>query len=76
MIPKYTDKEYDDQSLKCDNCQWTGKGSDAVLIDFYGVTDTKELHCPNCDKTIALVTRNEEKDPPGESPSDLSFQFG
>ncbi len=74
MWPSYPDKEFDEKALTCSNCGWNGQGHEAVVIDFYGVTDNKEAHCPQCDKTIAIVQKSER--PPGESASDLSYQFG
>lgn len=47
--------DYEEQDLKCDDCPWEGKGADAILIDFYGVSDVQELHCPNCDAILAII---------------------
>lgn len=74
MIPNYPDKDFEEKALACSKCGWKGKGYDAVVIDFYGVTDNKEVHCPKCDTTISLLQKGE--DPPGESATDLSYQFG
>lgn len=74
MLPEYHDNNFSEQPLKCSHCGWTGKGHEAVIIDFFGVTKSKEVHCPNCDKTIG--TLRSEGDAPGESPNDLSFQIG
>lgn len=46
---------YEEQELSCSTCGWAGKGGDAILIDFYGVSDVKELHCPNCDTILATI---------------------
>ena len=45
------------------------------MIDFYGVADSKEVHCPECDEKIAIL-RKDGDDTPGESAYDLSFQLG
>jgi hypothetical protein len=44
-----------------------------VIIDFFGVTKNKEVHCPNCDTTIAIVTGAQDNEP-GESAGDPGFQ--
>ncbi len=74
--PQYSAKEFDDQALTCPNCQWKGKGSNAVIIDFYGIAKNKEAHCPECDNTIGVVANDDNSNPPGESATDLSFQLG
>ena len=75
MIPVYNEHEFDAQTLACANCGWSGKGQDALVIDFYGITESKEVHCPECDEKIALL-RKEGGGPPGETANDLSFQLG
>lgn len=52
LLDPYT---YQEQELSCDACGWKGVGADAILIDYYGVSDIKELHCPNCDTVIATI---------------------
>lgn len=71
MLPEFRDSNYEEKMLQCSNCSWKGKGVDAILIDFFGVSKTKELHCPKCDTTIGLITKDEGK--PGESVSKFSF---
>lgn len=75
MLPQFTEDSLAKQSLTCPNCNWTGPGDDAVVIDFYGVTKTKEVHCPNCDEKLAILVKDDDL-PPGESATDLSFQTG
>lgn len=48
-------EDYLDEDLVCEKCGWAGKASDANLIDFYGISDTKELHCPNCDTIVGTL---------------------
>lgn len=48
-------EDYIDEDLVCEKCGWAGKASDANLIDFYGVSKIKELHCPNCDTIVATI---------------------
>jgi hypothetical protein len=55
-MAKILDPEnYIDEDLVCEKCGWTGKASESNLIDFYGVSDVKELHCPNCDNVVATL---------------------
>lgn len=75
MVPEYDDKTFEEQDLQCTKCNWKGKGYDANVIDFFGVSKSKEVHCPNCDTTIGTVVRNDRGNR-GESANDLSFQFG
>ena len=70
----FHENTFDDQPLSCDKCEWKGKGSDAVIIDFYGIVPDKEVHCPECDRKLGILKRSDR--PPGESANDLSFQLG
>jgi hypothetical protein len=74
MEAEYHQKNFDEQVLSCNNCHWKGKGSETILIDFYGITKTNEIHCPRCDEKLGILIKEDE--PPGESPTDLSFQIG
>jgi hypothetical protein len=74
-LPAFPEKEFDERAFTCHSCQWNGKGHEAVIIDFYGVSDTREAHCPSCDRKIALVQKNKGGNR-GESANGLSFQFG
>lgn len=74
MLPEYHSNDFDDQNLTCSNCGWKGKGSDAVIIDFFGITKNQEVHCPECDEKIGILVTDD--DLPGESADDLSFQTG
>ena len=74
MQAEYNASTFQEQNLHCDNCNWTGKGADAVIIDFYGVVKDKEIHCPECDRTLGILKSDDHS--PGESASDLSFQLG
>ena len=73
-IPVYPPNEFDDQPLHCSRCGWKGEGSETNLIDFYGVTDYQEAHCPNCDTPLARVTLGDGRT--GESPGPIGFQTG
>jgi DNA-directed RNA polymerase subunit RPC12/RpoP len=76
MLPEYPQSTFDEQQLTCPHCGWSGTGAKAHLIDFYGVAENQEVHCPQCDKKIGLVVKDNRSDPPGESATDLSFQIG
>lgn len=72
-VREYNETNFEEQDLSCSNCHWKGKGYDAVIIDFFGVTKSKEVHCPNCDSTIAIITTAQDNEP-GESAGDPGFQ--
>lgn len=74
MATEFLQTGFDEQPLRCGNCGWRGAGADAVLIDFYGVTKNKEVHCPQCDERLGIVKGTDA--PPGESATDISFQMG
>lgn len=74
MPIEFQEDSFDDQTINCQKCNWTGKGSDAIIIDFYGVVSDKEVHCPKCDKRLGILKKGNR--PPGESATDLSFQLG
>jgi len=74
MATEFHENSFDDQSITCSKCNWTGKGSEAIVIDFYGVVPDKEVHCPKCDKRLGVLKKGTR--PPGESANDLSFQLG
>ncbi|WP_121354670.1 hypothetical protein [Flavisolibacter nicotianae] len=73
MLPEYKESTFEEQDLHCPNCQWKGKGYDAVVIDFFGVVGNKEVHCPNCDETIGIILKDEHESP-GESTDDVNIQ--
>jgi hypothetical protein len=75
MTPEYRENNFEEQDLVCPHCHWKGKGYDAVVIDFFGVSKTNDVHCPKCDKTIGII-KKDDGSAPGESANDLSFQTG
>ena len=75
MQTAFNASSFDEQDLSCSKCHWQGKGADSNVIDFYGVSNEKEIRCPNCDERLGSVKKDNDP-PPGESASDLSFQFG
>ena len=75
MQTEFNSSSFDEQPLQCSKCNWQGTGADGNVISFYGVSDNKEIHCPNCDENLGVVKKDNDP-PPGESATDLSFQFG
>lgn len=67
-LPEYTEGNLDEQTLHCPNCGWTGKGFNAVKVDFFGVVKDQEVHCPNCDTKLAILIR--ENNQPGKTAAD------
>ena len=59
----YIDTEFHEQVVECPSCDWKGRGSDTVIIDLYGISDVKEIYCPECDSYIAGV-RSRSDNPP------------
>jgi len=70
----YDLKEFYTQSIICPNCGWQGVGSDAIIIDMYGIGDVRQVNCPNCDNFLGGLPREEERKP--ETPDELSDQIG
>src|SRR5256885_514530 len=52
---------FDDLQLKCNKCGWQGTGTDAVIIDLYGITKSQEVHCPNCDNHLGDLIVQEDR---------------
>jgi predicted RNA-binding Zn-ribbon protein involved in translation (DUF1610 family) len=53
MKEVYSKQELETEVLECDNCGWKGKGSEARIVDLYGIAKVQEIHCPNCDAYLA-----------------------
>jgi ssDNA-binding Zn-finger/Zn-ribbon topoisomerase 1 len=51
--------DYEETDVQCEKCQWRGRGRDAILIDFYGISKLQELHCPKCDRVVGMVKRDD-----------------
>jgi DNA-directed RNA polymerase subunit RPC12/RpoP len=61
MKKVFDEMDYESQPLACENCGWKNTAGDANLIDFYGISSVKELHCPQCDNTIGIIkSKNDE----------------
>lgn len=65
---------FNDQLLTCSECNWTGRGSETVIIDLYNVTDSQEVRCPKCDNLLGILPI--EKEAPGTSDDELGSQIG
>lgn len=74
MSVTFDGKNFREQTITCPNCGWSGKGADVHIIDLYGLSKMKEVHCPDCDYSLGSL--NEDSGPPGESPDPLSYQIG
>jgi hypothetical protein len=55
----YSEREFENESLQCPRCGWSGKGEDAHVVDFYGISRVMEAHCPGCDKQLGNIRRPE-----------------
>lgn len=74
MAKVYLPNEFDEVSIKCPSCGWSGTGAETNIIDLYGVAKAKEVHCPNCDTFLGNLKK--EEPPAGQSADPLSFQLG
>lgn len=63
-----------EEKLTCPQCNWNGRGDEAILIDLYGLTNTREVRCPNCDALLGILPV--EKNNLGDSGDQLGFQIG
>lgn len=61
MKEVYSQEEFATATLQCDKCGWTGVGTEASIIDFYGIAKVQEIHCPNCDTYLAGLLRDSGK---------------
>lgn len=64
MLPKFSQATYESEPVSCKKCGWSGTGADVILIDFYGITDSQDLYCPECDKKIGTLVKEKRTDPP------------
>lgn len=73
MREVFDDVSFDNEDMSCPGCGWNGKGTDTHIIDFYGVSANKEVHCPNCDSYLGVVKKSDT--PRGGTAGPVSFQF-
>ena len=70
----YNENEFNTQQLSCSNCGWHGPGSEAKVIDLYGLAKVKQVNCPACDNNLGSLAKGDG--PKGETPDELGFQIG
>jgi len=68
----FDQRTFDDHPLTCPKCGWRGVGSDAIVVDFYGIGKFKEVTCPNCDEYLGNLSR-ENSSGEGSSPADFGI---
>ncbi|HZF65096.1 MAG TPA: hypothetical protein VEZ55_11440, partial [Chitinophagaceae bacterium] len=53
----FNDLDFHDEAIRCSKCGWEGSGYDAHIVDFYGLTKVRDVHCPSCDSYIGGISR-------------------
>ena len=61
MQKVYNERGFDDEIIKCGRCGWEGIGYDVNIIDLYGLSKVKEVHCPSCDSYLGGVQNADNK---------------
>ena len=61
MQKVYNERGFDDEIIKCGRCGWEGSGYDVNIIDLYGLSKVKEIHCPSCDSYLGGVQNADNK---------------
>jgi len=61
MQKVYNERGFDDEIIKCGRCGWEGSGYDVNIIDLYGLSKVKEVHCPSCDSYLGGVQNADSK---------------
>ena len=59
--------KFDGQPLRCTRCGWQGRGDEAIVLDFYGVTAVKQVQCPKCDEVLGNVPTDPDISQTGDS---------
>ena len=59
MEKVFNERDFEDQTLQCSKCQWQGRGSEAIIIDLYGLTEFQEVHCPSCDTFLGNLKKSD-----------------
>lgn len=82
MRREFNSTEFNEEVIRCSKCGWEGSGVDANIVDFYGLTKVKDVHCPSCDSFLGGL-RNADRKREGDDRSatryggdPLSNQFG
>ncbi len=61
MQKVYNERGFDDEIIRCGRCGWEGSGYDVNIIDLYGLSKVKEVHCPSCDSYLGGVQNADNK---------------
>ena len=61
MQKVYNERGFDDEVMSCGRCGWEGSGYDVNIIDLYGLSKVKEIHCPRCDSYLGGVQNSDNK---------------
>ena len=54
----FDQRTFDDQSLKCIKCGWSGKGSEATINEEFGPGKFKQVTCPQCDEPMGKLSKD------------------
>jgi hypothetical protein len=74
MKEVYSENGFDELAVTCSNCGWKGLGSETNIIDLYGLSKLKEVHCPSCDNYLTGLQR--ERTHGNRDGDELSNQLG
>jgi hypothetical protein len=61
MQKVYNERGFDEEVINCGRCGWEGNGYDVNIVDLYGLSRIKEIHCPNCDSYLGGVQNAENR---------------
>lgn len=61
MQKVFNERGFDEEVISCGRCGWEGSGYDANIIDLYGLSRVKEVHCPKCDSYIGGIQNAENR---------------
>ncbi|MBA2328734.1 MAG: hypothetical protein H0V91_03845 [Flavisolibacter sp.] len=53
----FTSQQLNYISLISSRCGWSDTVDKAIVIDFYGLSEVKEVHCPQCDAQLAALRK-------------------
>ena len=61
MQKVYNERGFDEEVIRCGRCGWEGSGYDANIIDLYGLSRVKEVHCPKCDSYLGGIQNTDSR---------------
>lgn len=80
MEKVFNPREFHEEAIRCSKCGWEGSGYDTNIVDFYGLTKIKEVHCPHCDTYLGGIRNadhsREQRAARWHGGDPLSNQFG